>query len=65
MTAFTVPVGVPSPGEAAATVAVKTVAWPSALVLAGFAASVVVVPDWFTVWFTAGEVLEAKFGVAM
>ena len=55
----TVPVGVPDPGGAAATVAVKVTAWPND---EGFAEeeTLVELPSWFTVCIHAGLVLPAK-----
>ncbi len=57
---FTVPVGVPAPGETAATVAVNATDVPDVLVL-GLETRVVVVLAWSTTWETALEVLVAKF----
>ena len=56
----TVPVGVPTPGATALTVAVKVTAWPDA---DGFTDEVTVVelPALLTVCVTAAEVLLLKF----
>jgi len=56
----TVPVGVPEPGDAAATVAVKVTDWPNVL---GFTLEVtaVVVPALLTTWDSALEVEPVKF----
>ena len=55
----TVPVGVPTPGATALTVAVKVTAWPDA---DGFTDEVTVVEllALLTVWVIAAEVLELK-----
>jgi hypothetical protein len=55
----TVPVGFPTPGETALTVAVKVTARPKT---EGFKdePSVVAVTAWFTVWVKAGDVLPLK-----
>jgi len=55
----TVPVGVPEPGEAAATVAVKVTDCPKTLGLA-LEASVVVLFAWFTTWDSALDVEPVK-----
>ena len=56
----TVPVGVPTPGATALTVAVKVTAWPDA---DGFTDEVTVVEllALLTVWVMAAEVLLLKF----
>jgi len=55
----TAPVGVPEPGHAAETVAVKVIAWPKD---EGFAddATLVELPSWFTVCMNEELVLPAK-----
>src|SRR5881628_35048 len=55
----TVPVGVPAPGAAAATVAVNVTAWPNTDGL-GAAAMSVALPALFTVWVKLGDVLVLK-----
>lgn len=63
----TVPVGVPEPGDAAATVAVQVTGWPET---EGFAdddmevvVTAVVVTDCVTVWTRAVEVLARKLAL--
>ena len=55
----TVPVGVPLPGAAALTVAVKVTGWPKMVVVAD-EARVVVLLACPTDWINAEEVLELK-----
>ena len=56
---MTLPVGVPLPGAAADTVAVKVTAWPNT---EGFVAetSEVVVAAWLTTWLKVVEALVVK-----
>src|SRR5919197_1571937 len=55
----TVPVGVPAPGAAALTVAVKVLPWQKTDGLAEDDTAVVVAA-WLTVWVSADEVLPVK-----
>src|SRR5438067_8227813 len=57
---LTVPVGVPTPGATAATVAVNVTLWPNTDGLADDV-SVVVVLDWFTTCVSTALVLVVKF----
>src|SRR5438552_1359068 len=57
---FTEPVGVPTPGATAATVAVNVTLWPNTDGLADDV-SVVVVLDWFTTCVSTALVLVVKF----
>jgi hypothetical protein len=56
----TVPVGVPLPGEFAATVNVKLTGWPTAEGSGVWTVIVVVVPAAVTVWDAPADVLPAK-----
>jgi hypothetical protein len=56
----TVPVGVPEPGDAAATVAVKVTDCPKTLGLT-LEVTVAVLLAWFTVWVRVLEVEPVKF----
>src|SRR5207247_8856464 len=55
----TVPVGLPAPGAAARTVAVRVTAWPTIDGLTS-ATTAVVVAAWPTTWFKVNEVLPTK-----
>src|SRR6185295_14959939 len=63
-TKTTEPVGIPPPGAAAATVAVKVMLWPT-ITLLGEAVTVTVEFALLTTWLSGALVLPLKFAVAV